>query len=73
MCRGFWFVVIPVVGFAAGGVVGLYLAQLQRTGHADAARSSTVVALKRFGLGVLVEVAAGISMILVFLMSRLLG
>lgn len=66
------FFVIPVVGFAIGGVVALYLAEQQRTGDAEAARANTVVALKRFGIGVLVEIAAGISMILVWLMAAIL-
>lgn len=67
------FFVVPVIGFAIGGVGGLYLAELQRTGDGDAARANTVVALKRFGVGVLVEIAAGLSMVIVFLLSRLVG
>lgn len=67
------FLVVPVIGFAIGGVTGIYLAELQRTGDGDAARGNTVVALKRFGLGVLIEIAAGLSMILVFLMGAFLG
>lgn len=66
------FFVIPVVGFAIGGVAALYLAEQRRTGDAEAARANTVVALRRFGLGILVEVAAGISMILVWLMAAVL-
>jgi uncharacterized protein YqgC (DUF456 family) len=67
------FFVVPVVGFAIGGVTGLYLAEQQRTGSSDAARANTIVALRRFGIGVLLEVAAGISMILVWLMAVTLG
>jgi uncharacterized protein YqgC (DUF456 family) len=67
------FFAVPVVGFAIGGVGGLYLAELRRTGNGDHARRTTVVALKRFGLGVLVEIAAGLSMILVWLMSVVLA
>lgn len=67
------FVVVPVVGFAIGGVAGLYLAELQRTADHDVARLNTLLAVRRFGLGVLVEVAAGLSMIVVWLMAVLLG
>lgn len=67
------FFVIPVVGFAIGGVAALYLAEQRRTGDPDAARANTVVALRRFGIGVLVEVAAGISMILVWVMAAILA
>lgn len=63
------FFVIPVVGFVIGGVMGIYLAETQRTGSSEAARRTTAVAIKRFGLGVLIEIAAGISMILVWIMS----
>lgn len=66
------FFVVPVVGFAIGGVAALYLAEQRRTGDADAARANTVVALKRFGIGVLLEIAAGIAMILVWLMAAIL-
>lgn len=67
------FFVIPVVGFAVGGVAGLYLAEHRRTGDPEAARANTVMAIRRFGIGVLLEVAAGISMILVWLMAVTLG
>ncbi len=67
------FVVVPVIGFAIGGVAGLYLAETRRTGSGEVAREHTLLALRRFGLGVLVEVAAGISMILVWLMAVVLG
>jgi uncharacterized protein YqgC (DUF456 family) len=67
------FVVVPVVGFAIGGVGGLYLAEARRTGSSEDARRTTIVALKRFGLGVLIEIAAGLAMILVWLMSVVLA
>lgn len=66
------FVVVPVVGFVLGGVAGLYLAETRRTGSSEAAGRITMVALKRFGIGVLVEVAAGVSMIVVWLMAVVL-
>lgn len=70
---GVGFFVVPVVGFVIGGVAGLYLAEVQRTGDGDIARRTTLVAIRRFGLGVLVEIAAGISMILVWLMAAILA
>ena len=57
------FFVVPVVGLPIGFVLGVFLAELLRASRsqlgAGAAWSSTVVALKGVGLGVLLEGAAG--------------
>jgi hypothetical protein len=53
------FFVIPVVGLFVGFVLGVYLAELRRVGHA-AAGPSTRSALKAIGISVLVELAAGL-------------
>lgn len=60
------FFVIPVVGFVIGGLVGVYAAEVSRTGSSDVATDNTMAMLKSFGLGVLVESAAGVAMILIW-------
>ena len=53
------FFVIPVVGLFLGFVLGVYLAELQRVGRAQAG-PSTRHALKAAGLSVLIELAAAV-------------
>lgn len=55
-------IVIPVVGFPIGFVGGLYVGERRRHADADRAWASTVASLRAYGLGVLVEVAAGLAM-----------
>lgn len=62
VCAIVGFFVIPVVGLLIGGVVGIYLAELVRLGNAGLALASTRVALVAFGVGVLVELGAGVAM-----------
>ena len=58
------FVVVPVVGMPLGGALGIYLGERLRTGaHAPAWRA-TVATVKGFGAGVLVQLAAGVAMVL---------
>jgi uncharacterized protein YqgC (DUF456 family) len=57
------FFVVPVVGFVIGGVLGVWLAELSRTRDPRAAWTVTVATLKGFGIGVLVQLAAGLVMI----------
>jgi uncharacterized protein YqgC (DUF456 family) len=56
-------VVIPVVGMPVGGVVGVYVAELRRTGNRPAAWASTKKVMLAFGIGMAVELAAGIAMV----------
>ena len=65
------FVVIPVVGLLVGGVGGVYLAELARLGRADLAWRSTRAVLVAVGIGVLVEVCAGLVMIALWLAALL--
>lgn len=53
------FFVIPVVGLVVGFVAGVYLAELRRVGTGRA-WSSTWHALRAVGLGILIELLAGI-------------
>ena len=60
------FVVVPVVGFVLGGLLGVFGAEVRRTGDRDAAAENTMAMLKGFGLGVLIESAAALAMIAVW-------
>lgn len=58
------FFVIPVVGAAVGFVLGIYLAELARLGgDGGRAWASTRAALVAIGIGVLIELTAGVLMI----------
>lgn len=57
------FFVIPVVGLVVGGLGALYLAELARLSDAGAAWRSTRHVLVGIGLGMLVELAAGLAMV----------
>jgi uncharacterized protein YqgC (DUF456 family) len=54
------FFVIPVVGLLVGGVLGVWLGELRRLRDAGAARRSTWATLKAIGIGLLLELAAGL-------------
>jgi uncharacterized protein YqgC (DUF456 family) len=66
---GFFF--IPVVGLPVGGVAGVYLAELARLGNWRRAVGSTRAALVAFGIGVLIELAAGVAMALTWFVGEL--
>jgi uncharacterized protein len=63
------FFVIPVVGFLVGGVVGILLAEYVRLRSFAPAGRSTMAAVVGIGIGVLIELFAGVAMILVWLMA----
>ena len=65
------FFVVPLVGFLIGGLLGVFLAETRRTGDREAAWDNTVAMLRSFGFGVLIESAAGIAMVAVWLGSVL--
>lgn len=60
-------VAIPVVGFPLGFVGGLYLAERGRLADPDDAWDTTVATLRGFGIGVLIELGAGLAMAAVWL------
>ncbi|WP_462188409.1 MULTISPECIES: DUF456 domain-containing protein [unclassified Frankia] len=70
VCAIIGFFVVPVVGLLIGGVVGIYLAELARLGDARAAGRTTWAAIVAFGVGVVVELAAGVAMVLVWLVGE---
>jgi uncharacterized protein YqgC (DUF456 family) len=53
------FFVVPVVGLPLGFVLGVYLSEWRRLGHA-AAWPATLHALKAVGLGILIELTFGV-------------
>jgi hypothetical protein len=55
-------ITIPVVGFPIGFVGGLYLGERRHADDPARAWSSTLASLRAYGVGVLVEVAAGLAM-----------
>ncbi|WP_415003584.1 DUF456 domain-containing protein [Aeromicrobium sp.] len=59
------FFVIPVVGLFLGFLAGVYLAEYQRVGQAEA-WPSTVAATKAVGLSILIELASGLVAAAVF-------
>lgn len=66
------FFVIPVIGLVIGGVVGIYAMEYRRTGDGAAAWSTTKTLLVGFGLGVLLELTAGILMVMTWVAWLLL-
>jgi uncharacterized protein len=60
------FFVIPIVGLLVGGVAGVYLAELVRHHDVRRAWEATRAALMAIGIGVLIELTAGVAMVLVW-------
>jgi uncharacterized protein len=54
------FFVIPVVGLVVGGVAGVYVGELQRTGDGAVAWRATRATLAGFGLAALVQLAVAL-------------
>ncbi len=57
------FFVLPVAGFLIGFVVGLTVGERVRLGEWEAARASTFAVLRAYGLGVLLELLLGLTMV----------
>ena len=66
------FFLIPVVGLLVGGVAGVLLAERRRLGSGAAAWSSTCGVLIAVGIGMLIELAAGLLMVITWLAATLL-
>jgi uncharacterized protein YqgC (DUF456 family) len=67
------FFVIPVLGFVIGGVGAVFLAELARLGSGQAAWVSTRAVLVAVGIGMLVELGAGLVMIGIWVVGVLLS
>jgi uncharacterized protein YqgC (DUF456 family) len=65
------FFLIPVVGLPVGGIAGIYLAELARLRDWRKAAVSTKAALIALGIGMLIELAAGMAMALTWLASEI--
>ena len=63
------FFVIPVVGVIIGGVLGIYLAEYVRLREPGRAWDSTRAALVAIGVGLLIELTAGVLMFGVWLLG----
>lgn len=61
------FFVIPVLGLPLGGAAGIYVGERLRTGDGDLAWRTTKATLRAFGLAALVQVTAGIAMVLTWI------
>lgn len=61
------FFVIPVVGLIVGALVGLFGAELSRTGDRDRAWATTRSVLAAYGIGIAVELAAALVAIVLWL------
>lgn len=60
------FFVIPIVGFPIGACAGVLLAQYRETADLADATRATINVLKGFGVGLIVELSAGLAMVLVW-------
>jgi uncharacterized protein YqgC (DUF456 family) len=58
------FFVVPVVGLPLGGALGIQLGEQLRTGDRRSAWRTTRATLTGFGLAALIQLAAGIAMVL---------
>ena len=60
------FFLIPIVGLPVGAIAAAYVVEHARTGDAGTAWVSTMSLVKGFGIGILVEFAAGTAMVAVW-------
>ena len=65
------FFVIPVVGLLIGAVLGVYLAELRRLRDGTAARRSTVATAKAIGIGLVLELVAGVVAVAIWFVAAL--
>jgi uncharacterized protein YqgC (DUF456 family) len=66
------FFVIPVVGLLVGGVLGVFVGELRRLDHAGEALRSTVSTLKAIGIGMVLELLAGVVAVGIWLTAAIL-
>jgi len=67
------FFVIPVIGLLIGAVAGLYLGELRRLSDSRAARRSMLATLKALGVGLLIELLAGVLAVAIWFVSVISG
>jgi uncharacterized protein YqgC (DUF456 family) len=71
MVAGFF--LIPVVGALVGFPAGIYVAELTRLHDAHAARAATIATLRGVGVGIAIQLAAGVGMIAIWVAAVLLS
>src|SRR5829696_1132447 len=67
------FFLIPVIGLLVGAIAGVYLGELRRLSDGRTAWRSTVATGKAIGVGILIELAAGMVAVGIWLISVLAG
>ncbi|MDQ3717239.1 MAG: DUF456 domain-containing protein [Actinomycetota bacterium] len=67
------FFVIPVIGLLVGAVAGIYLGELRRLRSSRAAGRSTLATLRAIGIGLLIELLAGVLAVAIWFVSVLSG
>ena len=67
------FFVVPVVGLALGGVLGVYVGEHLRTRDAGAAWAITRATITGFGIAALLQLAAALAMIAVWVLWVVAG
>lgn len=67
------FVAIPVVGALVGFPAGVYVAETLRLRDGRAARATTLATLRGVGVGILIQLVAGVAMIGIWLVAAILG
>ena len=71
MVAGFF--LIPVVGALIGFPAGIYVAELTRLHDAGAARATTIATIRGVGVGIAIQLVAGVAMIGIWAAAVLLG
>jgi uncharacterized protein len=66
------FVLIPVVGALVGFPAGIYVAESLRLHDGRAARATTVATLRGVGIGIAIQLVAGVAMIGIWLVAVIL-
>jgi len=65
------FFVIPVIGLLIGGALGVYVGELNRLRDGRAAGRSTIATARAIGIGMILELAAGVLAVAVWLIAAL--
>jgi uncharacterized protein len=66
------FFVLPVIGFLVGAFVGLLLGEKQRHGGWDPAFASVRNVLRAYGIGIVIELVVGVTMIGIWIVAVVL-
>lgn len=67
------FFVIPVIGLLVGAVAGIYVGEWRRLSDRRAATRSTLATLKAIGIGLLIELLAGVLAVAIWFVSVISG